>query len=365
MAIRLLEGFELDRHATYLGRRCSTVSGTVTFSRDGRLQGYAATGPPSGGPHWRYNALTPAVLNQWVIGFGYKAPAAISSGTQTNWSGISMHSGAGNAQFILYPERLDDETIRWNLRRGSEVDNGSSLGTSTPFNPKIWHYFELKINIRTGTNGSAVLRMHDIYGNVTTILTVTGVNTAHQGTDGADVFAMQIRSYPNHTPDFDDVYVLDTSAGNHTDFLGPVVIESCHTDGAGLYTEWDPDPAHLSNHVLVNDSETTPTDTDFVDDDGTGSPQARDLYTYRNATWARGDVVAVELQTACKVDITNNESFHNFMRNSSGTEHDGTSRTTNSITMVTFHELMDQDPVALAAWTSSNLDSYQFGVERE
>ena len=366
MAIRLLEGFELDRNATYLGYRTEALAGTVTFSTSGRTHGFSASGPASGGPLWRYDQLSAALLDEWVIGFGYRCSAAIAAGSQTNWTGVSLTDGnaVGNTQIMLYAERVDDETVRWNLRRGDSVSTGASLGTSTPFNPKVWHYFELKVDVRTGVNGSATLKMHDIYGTETTILTVSGVDTAYQGTDGADRFGMQIRSYPAHTAHFDDLYVLDTAAGTHTDFLGPIIIESSHPEADGTYSEWSPDPSgsHAGN---VRDSETIPTLTDWVEDDGASSPQSRDLYTYDDLAIAKGDVVALNLQTICQVDAASSGSFHHFLRNAAGTENDGITNTTNSTTPVMFSEILDQDPVTAAAWDSDDIDAYEFGVERE
>jgi len=363
MTLRWIEGFELDRHNTYTDRLYEVKAGTnLDLTNNGRRVGNSVVNTLSNPkPRLETGALSATALNEWVLGFGFKT-TDLPGSAATNVAGFTFMDSSG-IQCVLYLDKYDDETVVWKLARDDARDLADQvdIATSDPFNPLVWHYFELKFSVRTGTNGSCEMKMHDHYtGTSRVVMTASGVNLAAQGTDGIDRFGLTWRHSEALYLFFDDIYFLDTGTGERTDYLGDVVVLALQPSGVGDSEDWTPSGAG-DNWAFVDDSVLAPEDGNYVD----GGVNDLDLHVYQEPSRNLPTILGIQLRTTTLLTAAGSETLGHRVRDGGDNDNDGESFTVDSTDPDTKEEVLEQDPQTGADWTQDRLDDTQFGYERE
>lgn len=280
--------------------------------------------------------VTPSlgVENTWVVGFGIKNSAA----TETIWT----FKLAANEQCHLQRVFDTGNLFKLALYRGATL----IATTSVSFDSTLWNYFEFKVVVRTGTNGSYELRHNEV--NIAS-LTAGSVNLADTGGDGCDVHGFGSAGLT------DDVYILDSTGTNNTDFLGDSAIYQVLPDGDGDVIDWTPSTG-VTHFDLVD-----AIDADNVQSDTNAE---KDLYNYAALpTTGLGAIFAVAVLSTASMNAVGSRTLKPKYRNLADAEGDGANFAVISTVLADFPIIIEDNPITSLAWTKSDIDDGQFGVE--
>lgn len=286
---------------------------------------------------------TPSFGNQttWIIGFGFKPGVSFDS-TDTVILSL-MDSGSQQVTLNI------TASGQLQLRRGAV--NGTTLGTSTAtLSTNSWHYIELKVTI--GNSGSYEVRLN-------------GVNILSDGTEDtqntANARAQTLRLYgaTDSSVDirwaYDDLYIANSDSGDEvSDFQGSLVVRTIFVDGDG--DESDFTPSAGSNYQCVDDNPANG-DTDYVE---SGTVGHRDLYTVSGVAMTNIKGVVVK----ARVRETDGTPFNvKLPVKIDGTVYNDSGQAVGSTDYVARHRVLGRNPDTGAAWTASEINDTQFGIE--
>jgi len=342
MALLFVEGFERYGSSagapTGLATKYSEVGGTTnTALIAGRIAGLGLKVhmAPSGSPH-----IVPASfgnLATWIIGFGFRTGDELVS-TRI----FSLYDSA-TEQFALRQTSAGELAVY----RGTTLITGGTSGVVLATN--TWYYIEVKVTL--GNTGSYEVRLN-------------GINILSDGSEDttatANNYAQTIRLWGafNSDPDtqfaFDDMYICDSSGSVNNDFLGPRKVVTLFPNGAGDSTQLTPSSG--SNYQAVDDR---PHDSDgtYVES-ATGGHQ--DLYHFENGNFLT--INGVQISAICKE--TDASPFDIKLVSKTGsTVSGGSNIAVGNPSYTTRSRIMEANPDTTAAWTDSDVDSAQFGVE--
>lgn len=370
MSLRWLEGFEMESFLTHAQRKYATVTNGWGNSNPGRTNSN----------HRSISdidmiLITPALVgvlgNTWTVGFGYlmdDAPTA--PGSVTRAPGIRLLDGPSETadeqiSIEVQPEVvLSSEVARAviTVRRGATV---VATGTKKILHNR-WYYIEAQVVVRTGVNGSVMVKVYDQSNNtLTTDINVSGINTANQGTDGADRAAFIWDSVGTTSDDvrFDDIYVADDTTFRASNGF---VIEGLETQvGDGDLAQWELQGGATSvGHALL-DSQTTVTST-FEDrrivSDTVGQIS---LAPYADLAWIKDGVIAgVFVITLARMETSGTRTIANLFRhkNPGPTNFTGASQVISDTAFDSFVEAFQNNPVTAVPWTVADINLGQWGV---
>lgn len=343
MALRWFEGFESHRNAAQMARKYASTSGMGALnSAAGRVSGNSATG--------QLVMVTKSLglNNTWIIGFGLFVPGNFTAST----NGIYIEKGATEQVHIGFVNTAGSFNLTVN--RGATV-----LGTTTDnFAYNVWHYFELKVVCRTGTNGSFELRQNEV-----NVLSASGINTANAGSDGADIWALRLAA--NLIVRWDDIYVCDDiDLGDglpNNDFKGDSQIRGSLPNAAGDVQNFTPGTG-VTHHTLVDDPATSsPTDgTDVVHSDTNGH---KELFGFQDLLAVNGNIYGLMLHSQMAMNAAGSRTLKHVYRDLADVEFNPPNFIVNSTTYTEFQDIMPIDPNTALPWTETDINNAQFGVE--
>lgn len=334
------DGFEIASNSTQASRRYAFVSGggSTVAGRTGGLALTSNVGPIRVSPSF-------GLKSTLVIGFGLRV---VGNVTDTLTQGF--HFEKGLVEQIHLHFRTETTFFEVDIYRGSTL----IASTTEQFSYGNWHFFEFKVAIDP-SSGSYELRH-----NEQTVLSGSGVNTANEGTAGADIWAL--RWPTNHGDNFqwDDIYINDTSGSVNNDFNGDTFIRGALPNADGTHLDWvtSAGSAHWS---LVDDPGTSsPSDTIYVQSDVVGD---KDSYHFQDLTGITGTVQAVMLEVQAAMATAGSRTIQPFFRDSGGSEANGANMVVSSVNFAGFVEIFETNPVSASAWSISDLDDGQWGME--
>jgi hypothetical protein len=340
MALLWLDGF--DKYGTLdasispsdiLQRKYSVVNTTSYTNKSGRVDGQSL-----------YMSSTSCYL---------VTPALTTDATIT--AGLGVKFAAFPSSFSSFLAFYDGATQGINLRinepgelaiyRGSTlVSQTSGLGLLVD----TWYFIELKVTC--ADSGGLIdvqvggTRVNDLY------------NASADTKEGTHDYHDTIRvKAPSQYIYVDDLYILDSSGGNNTTFVGncriqTVIPESDYAAG------WDyPSPG---THYTEVDESPCDDDSTYIQEDTTGN---RDLFEYVNAV-AVGTIYGIQICTDCRETDATTYDLKMPIR-SGGTIFSGDSQAIGTTSYVTKRRIAEVDPNTNAAWGLTDLNSSQFGVE--
>jgi hypothetical protein len=334
--LRWVEGFEVDQSSTYLGRKYASYSGG-TASAAGRLFGTALSQSSAS------TIRTASLSSQagWYIGIGFKANAATATIDYT----VRLFTGASE-QLRFRMVATAAATINIEIIRGS-----TTLSTiSTAFAANAWQYLEFYALIHTST-GAWEVRVNEVSAG-----SASGVNTANNGTNNADVVSFQ-RDAGATQVHIDDIYICDDSGSLNNTFRGDSNVEGILPTADGALEQWTTSTG-TNSAALIDDTATTPNDADYV---FSGTVNQRDTFAYGNLTQTLGTIFGVAILSDARLDVAGTRGFKASTRISS-TDYDGAEHTVASTTVAQFMHIWEQNPATVADWTNSDVDGAEFGM---
>lgn len=278
-----------------------------------------------------------ANYTQGVIGFAF----LMVSGSTVSRT-IMMVLDGSTEQISV---RTDASSRLLVTRQGTQVGTGTSSALTTG----VWYYVELKFVIAPTTGGSV-----DLHLNGSSVSSGTGLNT--RSTSVTQWNGVQLQAASGWTANFDDVYVLDTSAGTNTDYLGQVRVVALYPAAAGNSSSWTANGG--SNYGCVSEA--------YEDGDGSFVQSATanqvDTYAMQDLPASSGSVFATQVVTVARQDSGTSRTIAPVVR-ISGTDYVGT--TVSLSTSYQFlKQIYDTQPVGGSpAWDVSTVNGMEIGMK--
>lgn len=240
------------------------------------------------------------------------------------------------------------------VRRGTM--SGTLLYTSaTDFffiRDDIWYFIEAKV-VFHGSTGSVQIKVNGV-----TLTTLTNQNTISSANAYANQFAIGGGggSSAGFAVRYDDIYVCDTAGSLNNDFLGDIAIRSLLPTGAGSSTQWTASAG--SNYQCVDESGAPNDDTDYVSDSTTGH---KDLYAMGDLGSNVTAVKAVQVLYRSRKDDAGTRTLKGKIKHSSS-EGNGADQAQSS-SYVYYRDIFETNPSTSSAWTGSEVNAAEAGVE--
>jgi hypothetical protein len=345
MAITLIDGFDLyNGTGTVTGLQAKwvqSIGGGGTQSLiTGRFGGQAVrSNTGSGGSPTIFNRTLPSAVSSGTIGFACR----IVNLTPVKTYIMHLRDVAGVYQIGIGVTTGGAVTAE----RTTAVSTGTVLGTSSTgiVSANTWHYFEVEFVIsdtvgemRVYVDGSQVLNLSAVDTRNGTPTTVQNVML---GSINGTTTSMSV--------DHDDLYFIDT-----TTRLGERKIETLRPNADTAQKDFTRS-AGSDNFALVDDT-TSDGDTTYVQGSTVGN---LDRYTTAGLSTTPSAIDAVQLTAfALKTDATTrNIALH---ARSGSTDSDGSNYAL-AASYSKFERILETDPATSSAWTSTGVNTLQFG----
>jgi len=358
MALLWMEGFEARMHSTRQQTLYDAALSGIVTGVAGRKQGLCVFG--SGGTWTPPAPLIGSVQNTWV------GQLALRKDDDADLTGdgafISFSDSVGEQCSLVQVDSGDgDHNFKMEIRRGATV-----LGTSPSYqwssNKRGWHVFQVKVLIDP-TVGTFELIHWDYLNNLTTPISGSGANTANQGTAGADRASFGFGS-AGRTQRLDDVVIMDgTGSVNNDTTLLPINVHGADVTGDGTVQDWT---ASLGggHSVEIDDDAFSASGTDKVT-----SAAALDIDMFSLSAFgliaptSTPTILGVMPYIEGNMENSGTRTVRARVRNGV-TEANGADDMVFSVTSrVSYHEIMETNPVTAVAWTLANLDDDEFGFQ--
>jgi len=371
MTLRWLEGAQGCRNTTIFSRLYAALAGTVGTTPSDQ---FGRSLVASGNLVLTTPALVGSVQNTWVVGFRFNMTSGVldtspsarpgmmfrdSVGEQVRIEAVDTSSSApGNSKFKLRVMRGATELAR----TVEEFSQNNSVNN--------WTYFEWKVTINTSTNGSFSLiwHTHKSKNNTATWDAAnTGINTANQGTAGADRIRISWDTGGTDQLTLSDIYVLDSVGSVNNDSVGEIYIEGLDPDGNGTTLDWNLAGGASSLEDAIN--EDAATQSVGEDDKGVTSDTVSDieLATMSNLSLiTNATIVGIQVRMYGKMDTTGSRNIEFYYRKTTGSPATVGSGTLLALTSTSFAGAADTretDPNTAAAWVIADINAMQLGFQ--
>lgn len=322
-----------------------------------QASGYQSRGYIAGSSGFSTARITPGTSSMQLNGTSLTTPAF---GQQNIWTvgfGFKLAGNAFEFRFLdAAVEQCNLEVVdgsgvfELRLKRGSTTIDT----TAEAFAKDVWHYFELQVTVRTGTDGVYELRHNEV-----DVMSGSSVNLADTGSDGCDSFQFGLAPAAQILG-IDDLYILDSLGTTNNDFLGDSVIVALETVAEGNQNDFTPSTG-IDNQALIDDPPTSTSSADWISSD-TNAHQ--DFFTYDNMpATGIGTIFGLRVIADAAMQAVGSRVLKPKFRAASTSEGDGDDFTVSGTTILSYPVIMEQNPVAAAAWTKTEIDGGEFGVE--
>jgi hypothetical protein len=343
MSLLWIDGF--DRYGTsvgsapdptgILGRKYTSIlSENQTVIRAGRFGGYALTLNTASAPGLRSGALT--TDDTIVIGF------AVTFTSMVNDDKIFLALLDGTTVGVtLSILNTGDIRIRCG---GTLLKDTVGLGLAV----NTWYYFELKVQCAT-TVGTYELRVGEANVCSGTGTTKAGSNSYHDRFLFDTIYGMYAIS-------IDDLYVLDSSGTDNTDFLGNMRVVTIQPNAAGDSTDFTPDSG--DNYARVQEV-TCDDDTSYVE---SATVNNADLYNCADLAGIVLGIKGLQICTDCRETDATTFTLKTICKSGANTSEDA-GQIIGTTDFTVKRRIMETDPNTTNAWTQANINDAQFGVK--
>lgn len=334
MALLVMDGFEF---APTL-RSTHTVAGGISAAtgRDGVGKSISMTGSSS------VTVPLPSLAAVVVVGVGIWIPSGVSTT-------VGLVSILGDVAATTHLSLTFDSGGHIVAKRGT--GSGTVLATGpTAIAGDAWHWLEMKATI-ADSGGVCIVKVDG-----TTEINFTG-DTKNAGT--LTTISHLAFAGASAVPRFDDLVICDaTGSAPFNDFFGEKVIKIKRPSNNGATNQWvGSDGNSTDNYLLVDD----PPPVSSADYTGSATATERDLYAMSSAAGLASVDAIQNIAYVAKSDA-GARSFKTVTRNAGGTVTSGPTVALSTTYLLAAGAIELTDPSA-AAWTPSNVNTIQAGVE--
>jgi hypothetical protein len=329
--LQWIEGFDIYPTSTDVSKKWLSATLTNSSLAPGRNGGQAFSFDD-------LSIITTSFVPQstWVVGFAFN-PQGISGLTNI----MNIRDGS-NPQIKL---NFDPTTRVFTL-----VKDATLMGTGTrQLQTGFWYYVELKVVINQATG---TLNLHV---NATSDISLSALNTRSANSTVDTATNIEFRS-GNGVYLLDDVYVLDGSGAVNNTFLGDMTVETVIPNGPGNSAQWTPNPPGTLN---FQDVITGNGDAAFVQANTNG---LKDTYDFSNLFRITSNIAGISVNVQCRKTDSGVRNIAPVVRHS-GTDYLGTVVPVPDTSYLYVFQVYEQNPGTVAAWTVSDVNGDQFGVQ--
>lgn len=337
MAVIFMDGFDWYTTADIGKRWTQTSAGCYVGPAVARLpsgQGFGNGGASaaSWGGVSQYRSFG-SNYTQGVLGFAVYGASSMSSK-------VFVLIGDGTSEQISI--RTNSSSVPIVSRSGTTLATGTTvLVTGT------WYYFELKYTINASTG---VIELH--LNGSTEISSTGSLNTRSTGNTQWNSIAIQ-NTNNGGADRYDDFYVIDSSTGSNTTFLGPVQVVARYPNAPGNYAQWSPNGG--TNYGSVSE----PFEDGDVSFNQSSTANQIDSFAMQDLPASSGSVFATQAHIIARTTGVN--TIAPLWRISS-TDYAGTAQTLSS-TYQDITQIYDVSPATSSAWTASEVAGAEFGYK--
>lgn len=347
MALIYIEGFETYETSagqtitTQLSDRWTLSSTSAWQTVSGRSNGLALANTSGSNPYIQFN--TPDTTSG-VLGFAFKCSnfpeSDLTIATFLESSDTMFSIAVSNPDRFLRLIKYDGST--------ASTANIGALSTNT------WYFIEIKWNIISPgpNNDSATIRLN----GATVINTTTNLQNVGSDDEGLTINRTRLNFTTN--TNFDDIYMLSTSSGANTDFLGDVEIKPITVLSDGNYSQWEV-TGETDHYAAVDD----PGDPD---DNSTylSSSTTNQIETFNcNIPNISSDIYGIDLRTHAVAEISST-NYCPLIR-IGDTDYEGTSASVPTLNYVWRNQIFELNPADDQAWEASDLENIEFGFKKK
>ena len=368
MALLVSEGFDwlqtADLTAAYgrFGHYAVAQTATETIEETGGRNGLKSykqivTGSSNAteeiiGPSFSMSQIVAGATS--IFGFAVKFNNDTGAGNQAfvTVKGTTAGDSGMNLQLYRTPTQI--------LTAGRPLNNNNSYtfyaGSSKVLATGVWYFIECKF-VPDNSTGSVIVRV-----NGREVLNVSNIDTVRTDDTYESLILGTNADLSGSNPDleYDDVYIFDDTGSRNNDFAGDIEISRLDPNGNGNANQWlGSDADSTDNYLHVDDSGNPDDDTSYVEDNVSGQ---QDLYTYDNLRSSADTVKACVSVTIGRKEDAGGANIKSVCR-SNVTETDITLGLSTSYTAEP--AIYEIDPNTSTDWTTSGVDSAEFGVEIE
>lgn len=395
MALRWLEGFDVNRNQTALGRVYTGATTNITVSNlglenpaqdRGGVSGAAFDAAASDDETTLHTPdLVASTENSWIIGFAFRSDDTQSLETGGDSPYVALHNTDGEQIRLQIYESTPTSSkpgglyYGWRIMRGAtEIARTDQVFPFVPTDEHNWVYFEFKVTIDNSTGSvEGRFRYHQPSRNATSGFetftwdnTVTNIDTQNQSSTGADSFSMSFDTGASFDSSaFDDMYVCDSTGSKNNDYLGrcfitPLKITTA-SGGDGDTTEWTLASASDTEDAW-QETATSIEDDDRLTSDTTGQVHLAQMGTSDTMDFMdQASIIGVRFDLHGRMETSGSLDIGYMWRKTTGTPAEtqfGTALTVDSTTMVAGAVIAEDDPNTATDWVFADLNSIQLGV---
>jgi hypothetical protein len=329
MALLFVDGFDAG---DFVAKGWSSVGGTITSSVSTRF---------GAGRSMQLNT------NGFIAKRSFTPSASI-------YVGAAMYSGS-TSDPIFHTYTDTGVTSHIYLKSlGSALGlyhgNGTLIGQSAPntWADRRWHYVEIYLVV-ADAGGRATMRI-----NGATQVDFTG-DTRNGGTStNIDTIGFRGR-FNGDDAYFDDLYICDATGTTNNNFLGDIRVQTIVPTGAGTYT--DLTPTGVANN-WDNVNELPASVTDYNSSSTIGH---KDSYVMSDVLATTGSVFGIQTNIMAHKSDASAASIRSLVRVSGTDYNDATIGLGTGA--ATYSAIREQNPATSTAWTPSDVNSIEAGVE--
>lgn len=299
--------------------------------------------------------------------FSYGAALGIRDGTQMTklftpvsqiWMGYAWQHGTGHTHYLdFYTDGGATQQVRIFFNSDGSVTVYRGTVTSIATLPATsfasgWNYIEISVSINA-TTGIVKIRKN---GATSDLLSFSG-NTKNGGTSSSvDALRFTGDSSGGYTY-IDDLYICDTGGSTNNSFLGDVRVYTLSPSGNGTYSAFVNSAGNSTNNYTYVDEQPYAT-SDYV---GSATPGNKDSYAMADLPAGVTTIFGVQQATVAAKSDAGLAQLKHLVRISS-TDYASSSNVL-STTYNSYLNLMEQNPNTSAAWTNSDVNGIEAGVQ--
>jgi hypothetical protein len=374
MALRWLEAIQGCQNIAIFGRLYTNTAGGVGVSYTDM---FGRTQFDSSDLTLRTPSLVGSVENTWIIGFGFQIRSGSMGAAPSAFPHVGLRNSAGDQIRLEMVDASDTKPggsyYKLRVMRGAtelartvERFSGALIDTRRT-------YFEFKVVVRTGTNGSFSLRYHTHkdgtgFSTATWSAANTGINTANQGTDGADRLTISWTSgNATNRMAFTDLYVCDNTGAKNNDFLGVLYMEALDPASNGNELDWVLAGSATTIEDALNEGATVQSVAE--DDKRITSDTVGDIslvaMSNLSAAILTTTIVGMQVRLYGQMDTTGSRDVQFFYRKTTGTPAQvGTAILDLDSTMLVGEaDIQENDPNTATNWVIADINGIELGVE--
>lgn len=332
------DGFEQWGDSTYLSRAYAQASAATVGSlprvspgtRNLTISGGTVLTTPSLGADDRY-----------TVGFGLYISTV---GTMK----LRFFAGASE-QCRLELESDGAGGARWKLIRGS-----TTIATSSSFSLNQWYHFELQVDVLTAA------ATYELRQDESAIMSGTGANLANTGSNNADAVGFDCGSSTvGRLDDWHILNSLDTDGAGLIDFIGDHVEVEVTPTSNGHQQDFTRSTGS-SNVANIDEASNAASTADYNHSDTNGQ---EDYYGFSNLpTTGLGNLAGIKVSGSLAMAGVGSRVV-TYRYYDGGTEHDLDEVAVAGTSVVEQPVFSSVNPSTSLAWTKSDVDAAEFGVE--